>query len=362
VFAGVYSIRGAIRCGCFGLVCLGLAGCEQPEGIRRYTVEKAAPSDRMWAAIVPQSDQVWFFKATGPNSDVAERADQLAEFLRSISFTDGRPVWQIPENWSERPAAGLRFATIEIPTDGPPLELSVTTLPLPDEENQQAYILSNINRWRQQLQLSPISVDRLTKETEEVRLAGENGLIATVVSMGGRLSGGGMGGRGSGGLDPVAGSGGLSRTPEAGSEADPQLHFEAPDGWQEGEKVVSRGGLTIRRAAVYNIEDGEQQAEVTITSLPETAGDRLQNINRWRRQVQLDPIEADELTSATSKIEIDHVGGDYVELIGPRQAVLGVIADHAGAVWFIKLQGNHDLALQEREQFRAFVASIKFHH
>ncbi len=48
----------------------------------------------------------------------------------------------------------MRFATIEIPGD-PKLEVSVTSLPATDP-NSTEYLLSNFNRWRDQLALEKL--------------------------------------------------------------------------------------------------------------------------------------------------------------------------------------------------------------
>ena len=61
----------------------------------------------------------------------------------------------LPEGWHARPASGMRYATVAIDTSGEPLELSVTPLRTPPGDFQE-YVLANVDRWRQQLGLSPV--------------------------------------------------------------------------------------------------------------------------------------------------------------------------------------------------------------
>jgi hypothetical protein len=192
-----------------------LAGCSKREPIRHYTVEKppemapvaaanphagmmppaaakpptGEPTDRTLAAIVPLEPQGWFFKLTGPIDAVAAEEETFTEFLKSVKFgADGKPTWTLPEGWQQQPGNQFRFATLVIPGDAKPLEVSVTALPNTGEDNAQ-YILVNVNRWRGQLQMPPITAAELAAESTEIKLDGGS---ATVVNLAGHAAAGGM--------------------------------------------------------------------------------------------------------------------------------------------------------------------------
>lgn len=185
------------------------AGCDRTEAIGHYRVPKeiaaeksvsgspqtvtpaaststptspaaSAPGDkRMLAAIVLRADKAWFFKAVGPDAQLAAQADAFRSLVRSIRFVDEKPQWTLPEGWREKPGSGMRFATLEFgPADGP-LELSVIPLGVPPGD-PSAYVLSNVNRWRQQVQLPPIEAGELDKQSEKIEL---DGTIATAVDL-----------------------------------------------------------------------------------------------------------------------------------------------------------------------------------
>ena len=118
------------------------------------------------------------------------------------------------------------------------------------------------------------------------------------------------------------------------------------------------------RKAAFRLVDGEQNVEVTAIDLPTGAGDLLANINRWRKQIQLTELSAEELPATLQPIEVMGSKGHYVELTTqegatPRLAILGVIVQHGERVWFFKLTGTADLAMREKEKFKSFVTSAK---
>jgi hypothetical protein len=201
-----------------------------------------------------------------------------------------------------------------------------------------------VNRWRGQVGLQPLRVDELSTHTR--RIATKDGGSATLVDY--------LGWEGSG-MPPVAGGRELpaGHPPVAAQEG---LRFgSVPDHWRPG-----RTGQ-MRRAA-FDIVAGDQKAEVTIIDLPASAGDIgdvLANVNRWRRQIGLAPLEAADQVEARD-LAVNGKTGTYVELIGEPQAILAVMVPDGDRVWFIKMMGDRELVDSEKQGFRSFAESIRF--
>jgi hypothetical protein len=183
------------------LAMLVVAGCEKRDQIERYTVNKplplaplaranphqgdvaqerptGEPTDRTLGAIVLVPEKGWFFKLTGPKDPVAAQEEVFTGFVKTVRFSaDGQPAWTLPDGWSEMPGNQFRHATLVIPGE-PRLEVSVTVLP--KSESDENYLLANINRWRGQLQLPPITADQLAAESSRVEL---DGAAATMVNL-----------------------------------------------------------------------------------------------------------------------------------------------------------------------------------
>jgi hypothetical protein len=172
------------------LVCAILAaGCRRVDEIRRYQAPKSQATSRMLGAIILHGQTAWFFKATGPEEAVAEQADAFRQLIASVRFVDSKPQWTLPEGWRKKPASGIRFATLEFGLAGNTVELSITPLAFPGEDHT-AYVLYNVNRWRDQMQLPEIGIDELGDHTERIEL---EEAVATLVDLAGRLRSGGMG-------------------------------------------------------------------------------------------------------------------------------------------------------------------------
>ena len=347
------------------LLALLLVGCGESDEIRRYRAPKAsvvnAPAEppaahspldtsspqRMLGAIIPIEENAWFFRMNGAPEQLQPHVATFKQWLQSIRFEDDQPRWELPGQWRMMPASGMRFATI-LP-DPQRDDVELTVIPLPIDGDPEQAILANINRWRGQLNLSPIDQSQLSATTEAIPL---EGLTAVFVDLVSENRSGGDAGQASGRPEPQPKREGAA--PERSG-----LEFEPPEGWQTAPLVISRGGITIRHEAAFEITSGDRRLEFTLDRLP-AAGSLLQNVNRWRNQIGLEQIGAQELTQATRKVEVGGVTADFVELIGDREAILGVIVVRDDSAWYFKLRGDKELAAREKEKFLSLAQSVKF--
>ncbi|MBC8040058.1 MAG: hypothetical protein H7Y06_05910 [Opitutaceae bacterium] len=139
------------------------------------------------------------------------------------------------------------------------------------------------------------------------------------------------------------------------------LSWTAPAHWQ------ARPASAMRKATLIIPGDtADQQGELAVTAFPGTVGGNLANLNRWRQQLQLAPITADQLDAALVHLHAGDLHIDVAELLGPvpadgkpRQRVLGAIVPFNGATWFFKLTGPDALVAREKDAFLAFVKTIQ---
>jgi hypothetical protein len=380
------------------------AGCRPAEQVRTYTVPKEAspmkavaateaepgePTDRMLAAIVPNGDEAWVFKVVGPLTAIESKADEVTKFIASVPPAAGAalPAWKLPEGWRQKPGDGIRLVTIFVPTEGKPLELTLNQIPWQGTPQQ---VLQNVNRWRGQMKLAETTAQELAKDVREIE--GASGKI-TFVDLRGRSGGGGMmppfaagGGPFSGGPvsdgatrgempaghPPIGGGntgtpirGGAPQTTNA-ADASSELKFEKPTSWQPGPPS------TFVKSS-FQITAGAQSAKVSISefatrSAPVIA-DPLANINRWRGEVGLPPIQQADLEKSTEPIEVGGHKGSYVVLIpeanqvaagGPARATLGAMVTVGDNVWFFKMNGTRELVAARQDEFKAFLKSVRF--
>lgn len=365
------------------LVCglLSLAGCGESDQITTYPVPTAsagvtsdpplpvasqhgvsgAPANigmhpaRMLVAMVEHGKQTWFFKLLGPVDDVGEHEQEFNAFVRSLQFSEDKPKWSAPSGWSPQGKTSiLRYETFHVGNHQPALELSVIPLGTMAGGGDAA-ILDNLNRWRGQLQLEPITNDKLADNIERVKL--QKGAEAVVMDLAGKVpssarsghppfAGGPMTNRGNLGGPTVAGPPAAT----AGNASSP-ISYDTPEGWIEGK-------TTAFRKAAFNISDGDQKALVTV--IPLTPSSVLANVNRWRGQIGMAETTQEQLDKEIKSITVDGIVGHYTELVGEKETTLGVIVERAGKAWFFKLTGDVKLAAREKQRFESFVKSVKF--
>jgi hypothetical protein len=345
------------------LTLLLLAGCQKPDDIVRYSVARPPQSrtaadtaddsadewipGQILGAIVPQGERTWFFKLIGPLDEVKPQLEPFLAFMKSVRFTKKGPEWSLPEGWKQLPGSDRRFATVKIPAGEKSLELTVIPLQTTQEEFDE-YLVSNVNRWREQLRLGPISKAELAEKTVKIELEDTPAWL---------FNGEGQIRKGGTGMLPFAGKRSPRGESASSAAADGALPFtcDVPDSWRPAQ-------ANAMQLAAYEVGAGKRKVTISVS----TAGGNLAgNINRWREQVHLPPLEGADLGKSLQEITVDGQTGVFVDLVGPeddpkREALLGVVVAAQGGQWFIKLKGDVELAAQEKARFEEFVHSIRF--
>jgi hypothetical protein len=161
-------------------------------------------STRILAAIQRREGTAWFFKMTGDDELVAQQKPAFIEFLKSVAFasatvptdlppshppiggaampgagvmpaaasTEAKPEWQVPAGWQETQAGAFlvsKFLISGADNDQAAVNVSMS-------QGEGGGVLSNVNRWRQQLGLAPVSDSELEK------------LVTTTDTTGGKVS------------------------------------------------------------------------------------------------------------------------------------------------------------------------------
>jgi hypothetical protein len=143
-------------------------------------------------------------------------------------------------------------------------------------------------------------------------------------------------------------------------ETPPKPTWTLPKGWDKSDKKVP---FSI---GVFKVSEEGQEADVTVSWLAGDGGGLLQNVNRWRRQVGLPPIEQDDLLKEVKKVEVGGVPGYSVDLTAPDSAgdkplrILGEIVPNEKRTWFFKMRGPVGLVEKQKGSFDTFVKSVRF--
>lgn len=141
----------------------------------------------------------------------------------------------------------------------------------------------------------------------------------------------------------------LAAPPRAGG-----LRWTLPTGWTE-----SAGGQ-MRFATLRPPVTGRIDASVVM--LPGPAGGELANVNRWRNQIGLPPIDEAGLASArkplasrAGQLAVYDFSSD-----AQKSRVVAGLTEHEGATWFVKLSGDAAAVEAARPDFMKLLGSLRF--
>jgi len=98
-----------------------------------------------------------------------------------------------------------------------------------------------------------------------------------------------------------------------------------PDGWRRDERPTSAMRFaTLRTAKDDGADGGEGGLEISVIPLPsdedDPAGYLLSNVNRWRGQLGLPRLEAEQLADETERLELEGASATLVDFTGRSAA------------------------------------------
>ena len=187
----------------------------------------AGTDQRILGVIQHRGDVAWFYKMTGDAGLVEQQKPAFVEFLKSLKFAaaalsptempaghpaiggdmmapatatgpithEGQPSWQVPAGWQEVAAGQFLVAKFNISgDDGATTAVNVSSSP-----GDGGGLAANVNRWRGQLGLPPVSdisttpIDVAGGKAQLVEMSGTNPqtgkqaqLIGVIVSQAGQ--------------------------------------------------------------------------------------------------------------------------------------------------------------------------------
>ncbi|HET9553077.1 MAG TPA: hypothetical protein VFP50_08935 [Anaeromyxobacteraceae bacterium] len=132
------------------------------------------------------------------------------------------------------------------------------------------------------------------------------------------------------------------------------LTWTLPKGWSE----KKAGGM--RYATFTPNVAGKIDGSVVV--LPGPAGGELQNVNRWRNQIGLAPIDEGGLASARTVVKTKAGALSVYDFTSDGQVKSRVIAgllEARGSTWFVKLSGDATAVATARADFLRLMESLR---
>lgn len=311
--------------------------------------------------------------------------------------------WQLPPGWEEVPPGEIRLASFKVQgQEGKTADVSI--IPLPGLAGTD---LDNVNRWRGQVGLPPVTAEELPKLATPVEITGQQ---AQLYDQAGKLAASGEKGRilaalmrhegvawffkmtGDDALveqqkpvfvgflqslsfvaappaelppshPPIGDMSNAAPPPASAASARPDKPaWQVPAGWQE----VPGGDFLAAKFLITGAD--KAQAAVNVSVSPGDGGGVVGNVNRWRRQLGLAELSEGDIKKLVTPVESPAGKGVLADLTGTdaktgqKARLVGVILPQASQTWFYKLMGNEQVVGREREAFTQFVQTAKYPH
>lgn len=156
------------------------------------------------AAILKEPSRIWFFNLKGAEPTVLAESDNFFEFLKSIEIDqdphaglgdgmamamqslpeeavsqEGNPQWTVPEEWEPGRPSQMRRGSFQVMGENNQMaDIAVTTFP-----GDVGGMLANINRWRGQVGLGPITAGMTGGVIKDMEINGKQCQYVDLVGM-----------------------------------------------------------------------------------------------------------------------------------------------------------------------------------
>ena len=293
---------------------------------------------------------------------------------------------ETPPNWEPQPTSQMRQASFLVKGEkGAVVDISLVSLGA-----AAGNVLENVNRWLDQLGQPPVTEQKLSEIAQH--LTTSLGQV-TIVDLAGL----------SAGADPakdgkiiaamvntnsstlffkMRGNADLAEAQKADfikwiaavcnarSETNPpgttamnrdeagaprrQLKWKAPEGWSEIPPS------TMRYASFAAAGPNGDKIDISIVTFPGTGGSDLDNVNRWRGQIQLPPTDEKTVESQIKPLSIGDTKFSTIDIAGPDTGTTAAWIRREDGVWFFKMTGAKASVEKERSKFFDFLRSVQF--
>ena len=328
---------------------------------------------RILGAVIPDSNHVYFVKATDRTSQLASAESAFRTVVETFKIdpASGSPKFELPTGWTlnllDNANAGIGLAEMiaEINYEAPAgrLRFTVSKYDKPAETAAwESYLLSQINRWRGQLELPPTTVSNLQSELPTIPRDG-----AAMPAYLFDANGSGTGASGStaattpsDSTPPVSAEPAIPAPPAARPAL--KLTYDKPEAWElQAPKPY--------REATFKVTREGKEAEITVS----TARDMpVQNAGMWLSQtIQVnDQATLESMALKTvEQAETLQVGTKAAKLYSIRGSdqpdarsllVVAIPMGEGGMSMFVKLNCELRMMEEEKSTFLSFVNTLRW--
>jgi hypothetical protein len=353
------------------IICLGLASallvsCEKNSEIKVYRVSKAP------------------LEETAPQQQDAIPTNTAAPRMPGGLTPAAQTAVTTPSNWEAQPLSQMRQASFLAKGDnGAVADISFVSL-----GSTAGNVVENVNRWLGQLGQPPITEQKLGEIAQRlhtslgdvtiVDLAGlpdnadparDGRIIAAMVTTSNATLFFKM--RGNADLAEaqkgdfikwvaaICDAATQTGPPQVAAElpqttSAPQIKWKTPEGWTE----VPPSSMRYASFSASAQEGGT--LDISVVTFPGDGGSDAENINRWRGQMGLAPVDTTGLSSQIAPLKTADSTFSTTDIAGDKTRTIAAWTRRDGRVWFFKVSGPNAAVEKEKPNFVKFIESVRF--
>jgi hypothetical protein len=132
------------------------------------------------------------------------------------------------------------------------------------------------------------------------------------------------------------------------------MAWTLPEGWTE---IPDNPPMRLH---TFSAADDDGPVEVAISRFPGEVGGVLANINRWRSQVGLSPLDQSQLPAHIERFENTGVEGYFAHIQGEDQHMLaaGLFEPAQQRTWFVRVTLSPAASARLKDTVAAFARSF----
>ena len=353
------------------VICAALAGtlitaCEKNSEIKVYRVSKAPLEES-----VPQQQDVMPTNAAAPRMP------------GGLTATSSEMV-STPPNWEPQPLSQMRRASFLVKGDhGAVADISFVSL-----GTAAGNVLDNVNRWLEQLGQPPITEQKLGDVAQRLRTSLGDAIIVDLAGLpkdadpakDGRIIAGMVTSADSTLFFKMRGNADLTeaqkgdfikwvaavcnaptetKSPQMAAMPPPdapapQIKWNTPEGWTEVPPS------SMRYASFSAPDGGGGKIDISVVTFGGDGGSDADNVNRWRGQIGLPPVDQDTLNSQIAPLKTEDTTFATTDIAGAKARTVAAWTRRDGRVWFFKATGSNAAVEKEKPNFVKFIESVRF--
>ena len=151
-----------------------------------------------------------------------------------------------------------------------------------------------------------------------------------------------------GGMGPV---GAVAQPSENPSNS--QIKWQKPADWSE----VPPSSM---RYASFSAGANENKVDISVVMFPGDGGSDIDNVNRWRGQIGLPPMNEAVITPQLTTLKAADATFATVDIAGTNARTLAAWVRRDARVWFFKATGPSAAVEKEKPNFVKFIQSVRF--